>query len=389
MSDSVTISALEKAYTSLFNYCRAKDFRGFDPFDGLRSPLFKLLPFGSSKFVRLGFQQVIKRSGYDLRPALRIKPGENAKALALFALAETARYRTTGDEKHRRNASELIDRLDQHEIRDGDTLAFGYNFDWQSRAFFAPRGTPTIVPTAFAARAMLEYSDAFADEALVRKSEAICRFIVTKLKRIVDTDDELALSYKPDDDNIIYNASLLGAETLAEVGRITNNDRYIDLASRAATFVVNRQQQDGSWRYGEKAGWIDNFHTAYILESLYRIDPVANANAIRKGFDFWLNNLFLDDGTPRYFHDNTYPIDTHSSAAAIVTLSQLSDHDPRTVPLAEKIAAWTLGNMRDPRGFFYYQMRKSAIVKTDFIRWSQAWMAYALSRLIETKPEAG
>ena len=34
--------------------------------------------------------------------------------------------------------------------------AWGYNFDWQSRNFFAPRGTPTIVPTAFAARALIE-----------------------------------------------------------------------------------------------------------------------------------------------------------------------------------------------------------------------------------------
>ena len=33
---------------------------------------------------------------------------------------------------------------------------WGYNFDWQSRNFFAPRDTPTIVPTAFAARALIE-----------------------------------------------------------------------------------------------------------------------------------------------------------------------------------------------------------------------------------------
>jgi len=39
--------------------------------------------------------------------------------------------------------------------------AWGYNFDWQSRNFFAPRGTPTIVPTAFAARALIEATRAF------------------------------------------------------------------------------------------------------------------------------------------------------------------------------------------------------------------------------------
>ena len=39
--------------------------------------------------------------------------------------------------------------------------AWGYSFDWQGRAFFAPQGTPTIVPTAFAVRALLEAGEVF------------------------------------------------------------------------------------------------------------------------------------------------------------------------------------------------------------------------------------
>ncbi|MCV4615500.1 hypothetical protein OFM04_36925, partial [Escherichia coli] len=61
----------------------------------------------------------------------------------------------------RRNAGliyRLLDSLDELALygktADGRTTrSFGYNFDWQSRAFFAPKGTPTIVPTAFAAKA--------------------------------------------------------------------------------------------------------------------------------------------------------------------------------------------------------------------------------------------
>lgn len=385
MSSRPTKTSIENAYRSLFEYCRERDFLGYDPFDGLGSPLFKLLPFTNLKIARLGFQQVVKRSGKDLRPLLRIKPGENAKAIALFALGEISRFRTTRDGSNQTAALDLLARLENQAIRDGDTLAFGYNFDWQSRAFFAAKGTPTIVPTAFAARAFLEAYETFGDERFLDDLRGICRFIVTRLERPVDTPDELCFSYTPQDRSVIYNASLLAAETLAQVGRLTNNAEYTDFAHRAARFAVSRQQADGSWKYGDDAkfGWIDNFHTAYVLESLHRIDPDANRDAIRKGFDYWLGTFFLEDGAPRYFHNETYPLDIHSAAVAIVTLTELSDLDERAMPLADRVATWALENLRDESGFFYYQIRRAGVVKTPFIRWSQAWMAYALARLAE------
>jgi hypothetical protein len=39
--------------------------------------------------------------------------------------------------------------------------------------------------------------------------------------------------------------------------------------------------------------------------------------------------------------------------------------------------------MLDAQGFFYYQVRRDRTIKTPFMRWGQAWMAYAIARLIE------
>ncbi len=57
--------------------------------------------------------------------------------------------------------------------------------------------------------------------------------------------------------------------------------------------------------------------------------------------------------------------------------------DQGALEQAEKIALWALGNLRDGRGFFYYQRRRFYTVRTPHMRWSQAWMLYALSRLSE------
>jgi len=99
---------------------------------------------------------------------------------------------------------------------------------------------------------------------------------------------------------------------------------------------------------------------------------------------YWLDNFFLDDGTPKYYDKAVYPIDIHSAAVAIAALCELRQLDERMQPMAKKNAQWTIENMLDPQGYVYYQKRQNRVVKTPFMRWGQAWMAYALARLIES-----
>ena len=70
-------------------------------------------------------------------------------------------------------------------------------------------------------------------------------------------------------------------------------------------------------------------------------------------------------------------------ADAGTALVELRGHIPNTLMLAKQIAAWSLANLRDARGFFYYQKRRFFTVKIPYMRWSQAWMLYALSLLRE------
>jgi len=108
-------------------------------------------------------------------------------------------------------------------------------------------------------------------------------------------------------------------------------------------------------------------------------------NALRRGYDFWKESFFLDNGWPKYFPDRLYPADAHSAASAIVTLVELRGRIPGTMILAEKIAEWALDNLRDSRGYLDYQRRRFYMVRIPYMRWSEAWMAYALARLREGK----
>ena len=353
------------------------------------------MPLKSSRAARLIWTQLFKRSPINLRGLARVPVGKNAKGTALFALAALANFRRTRTKQAETAARALLDDLLAARLAGWSGAAWGYNFDWQGRAFFAPRGTPTVVPTAFAARALVEATRAFADDAYLQVARTACDFILNDLNRSEETNAEVCFSYSPLDQTRVFNASLLAAETLASVGTLTREDNLCDWAARAARYVVKHQREDGSWAYGADSyqSWSDNFHTAFILTSLSRImaSRVAYhdefAGATKRGYEFWRERFFLANGWPKYYHDRLYPADAHAAGAAIIALLELQAIDHGAPELAEKIAGWAVRTLRDPRGFFYYQRRRFYTVRTPYMRWSQAWMLYALARLMEVKSE--
>ncbi|MGI8567454.1 MAG: hypothetical protein ACR2LZ_13335, partial [Pyrinomonadaceae bacterium] len=191
----------------------------------------------------------------------------------------------------------------------------------------------------------------------------------------------------------VFNASLLAGEVLASVGALTGELHLIEWARRAARYVVRRQREDGSWAYGADGyqAWADNFHTAFVLFSLSRIiDNEETAGdefteALRRGYEFWRDRFFLTDGWPKYYPDNPYPADAHAAGASVVTMLKMKRIDSSAPERAARTARWATRTLQDERGFFYYQRRRFYSVQIPYMRWSQAWMLYALARLLEER----
>lgn len=373
-------AALER----LLDYCRNNDWQGYDPYDGLNSPLTRLLP--PSKYLRIAWIQFFKRSPLNLRALFGVKKGENPKGLSLFARALMLAYRATGDERFRNDTEELLERL--WALRSpgyGERMCWGYNFDWQSRAFFVPKATPSVVCTTFIAQAWLDHYQLFGVDSSLETARSSCDFVLEDLNRSEDGDN-FCFSYTPLDRSEVHNANLLGAELLARVGRITGEEKLKDAAMRSAGFTMKRQREDGSWPYGTAAnqGWIDSFHTGFNLICLNNIINDCGVNEWRghleRGFRYYDLHFFLADGTPKYYHNKLYPIDIHSAAQAIVTFARLQHLSADAPVKVRKITDWTLQHMWDDKGGYFYFQRTPAITnRVPYMRWSQAWMAYALA----------
>jgi rhamnogalacturonyl hydrolase YesR len=179
---------------------------------------------------------------------------------------------------------------------------------------------------------------------------------------------------------------MLGAGLLARVFGYTGETELADTARDAVRYVVKHQNEDGSWYYADTPvqRWIDSFHTGFVLDSLYvymqGTGDGAFEESLRSGLTFFLNNFFLENGIPKYFHNETYPIDIHSAAQGIVLLVRLAELDNHAGSILDKLVRWTVVHMQNRSGYFYYQKHKAYTIKIPYVRWSEAWMYYALSQ---------
>src|SRR5690349_2955316 len=124
-------SEVLQSFTQLEKYCRGEGYKGWDPYDGLNSKLFKAMPvLPKKRITRLAWIQFIKRMPLNLRPLLGIEKDFNPKGLALFI---SGYAQLSGLNEFRKEAIETIELLADKVISlrtpgySGN--CWGYNFD--------------------------------------------------------------------------------------------------------------------------------------------------------------------------------------------------------------------------------------------------------------------
>ncbi len=377
---------IEDAFLRLVKYVEEEGFYGYDPYDALNSPILSLLG-KPSKLFRIAFTQALRRSIINFRPLIAIGKSHTPKGMGLFLSSYINLYKIYKDESYLDNIEFLADWLINNYSNGYSGYCWGYNFDWQNRTFFAPKGTPNIVNTSFIGHALLDTFECLGLEKYLEVAQSACNFILQDLNTHCE-GDAACFSYTPLDNSKVYNANYLGASLLIRTYSYTKNEELLINANKAYEYGNKNQMQDGSWFYGssESQRWIDSFHTGYNIDALHCYEKSIGENKfgthIKKGLDFYIKNFFLDDGTPKYYHNSIYPIDIHCPAQALVTLSKLKDYDDRAISISEKVLNWTIKNMQDPKGFFYFRKGKLLTNKIPYMRWGQAWMLYGLSNLL-------
>ena len=360
---------------------------GSDPYDGLNSPWARAAGlFG--RWGRIAFLQLVRRSPRLLRPLALIPHSINPKGLALLAQAYLDLHLSRGDTGYLERAREHLEWLEHHASTAVGT-GWGYPFDWSARAFFVPRNTPSIVVTATVGKVFLEASQRMQEPRLLDVARNAAAFVGSGLNRS-ESEHGMCFSYTPLDQSRIYNASLLGASLLARVAAQGDpSGDLLELARRATRFVLARQNDDGSWCYGDAPfhRWIDGHHTGFILRDLGEIRAATGwpelDSPLDGGMKFYRERLLAPDGRPLFRVDRPWPADIHACAEAVLVLSDPNLRGASTDPLgrALEVVDWTVQNLQRPDGAFGYLKHPGRTDWTPHLRWGQAWMLHALARL--------
>jgi hypothetical protein len=379
---------LKTSTLKLLNYCRANDWEGYDPYDALNSRLFQFLPFLDSKLPRIAFTQVHKRVPFNLRPLLFIPKTQNPKAMGLFLMA-LLKLDRLGQLDQGELISTMIERLSALRSPGTSYYCWGYSFPWQTRSVLVPRGAPNLVCTIFVANALLDAYEDGREARCLNMAHSAAQYILDELYW-VESESAAGFSYPvPGMQLEIHNANFLASALLGRIHKHTGEEKFLEPALTVARHSASKQNDDGSWYYGElpKQRWIDNFHTGYNLGALRDLGQHVGTSEfdlhVHRGFTFYLQHFFTENGAPKYFHDRTYPIDIHSAAQSIITLLEFGYLNEASIELAYSVFDWAMDNMWDDRGYFYYRSFSIGKSKTSYMRWSQAWMLLALSTLLE------
>jgi rhamnogalacturonyl hydrolase YesR len=375
---------LEDSIGKLEAWVRAHDYKGYDPTEGLNSFL-RPLAFGN-QFAERVLLQIIWKSPFNLRPFVGIKPSDSSKGRGYMAWGYLLRHKTTQDATFKARAIVCLDWLIANKALGHVGYSWGNHFDFVTRSGINPAGSPIIVWSSLIGQAFLEAYEQTAQDRFLEVARGICTWIL-KLPR-EQTSSGLCLSYVPFAQFSIHNSNMLGAAMLARTWRHTKEDQLLEVARSAMQYSCHRQRDDGSWWYGEenKYHWIDNFHTGYNLNSLKRYLDSTGEEIYRlhfqSGLRYFKDTFIESNGVPRYYHNRTYPIDIQCAAQAIETLAFCSDEDPSCLELSRKVANWTLDNLQDPTGYFYYRQYPMIKAKIPYIHWGQATMYKGLATLL-------
>ena len=378
-----------KSIYRLSQWLEVHDYRGYDTFDGLNARFVRPFTFNSS-LLRTVLQQGVRRFPINLRPLLGVTREHSSKGMGFLARGFIRLNQATGDEVWNQKAEMALQWLLEHKLPGYTGACWGNHFDYQSRTFYLPKEVPTVVWTSLIGHAFVDAFEHFGRDEYLQTAVSACEHILHDLLAVPDKAG-VCIAYVPGKDSKVHNANTLGASLLIRVCKITGNDRYRALAESALAYTSHYQRDDGSWYYGEKENlrWVDNFHTGYVLDCFQHYehstgDPRFHESMMR-GYLYWKDTFFLSDGTPKYYNHKTLPIDIQCGSQAIDTLVLFREADPGSLELATKVAEWTIQNMQDRGGYFYYRRYSRHIVnKTPTLHWGQATMLCALAGLYQS-----
>lgn len=380
----------------LIRWLNVNGYSGWDIYDGLNSPITKKV---NNRYIRILLLQMNKYSPINCRPILKIEKGIDLKGTALIAQAYAKYYQITAENWCLEKLAYLIEYINDNSLYqdyDYHCWASHYYPYLSSDGTELNSGSPDIIGTSQAIIALSETYSITKDQSIKKILNSASNGLVHLFYQ--DNDNLPFFRYNLQESSkkaIIINASAQAVEALSHYLKVTDDNCIRAVCDNAIQTIIKLQNNDGSWRYSTdlfgKAQEIQlDFHQGYILDGMHAYLHLSGSSAdlvssIHSGSEYYISKQFRKGKMSYYRYPLPFPIDIHNQAQGVITFSKLLDLDRKYIQMAKEILLWTINNMQDKSGYFYYQKWPCFTNRIPYIRWGQAWMLLALSTYLSTQ----
>jgi len=326
---------------------------------------------------------------------------------AHYAMGFAFLYETTGTPVYLEKAIHFLNELKKSRCPDFREYCWGYPFDWVWRGGTIKQQTPLITTAPYVYEAFLQVHNVLGQENFERSTlnaqrstlnaqkelkqiiESIARHAAFDIKDFRTSEAASSCSYTPFDEGGVINAAAYRAFLLTSASLFFSNDDYWKVAERNLNFVLENQNEDGSWHYAVDGvrDFIDHFHTCFVMKALAKIHALTGSEAcleaLAKGVAYYLKNLFAEDGLPKPFSKaprlTVYRRELYDCAECINLCLLLRDRFPQLESTLETVVRGILKEWIKPDGSFRSRRLHFGWDNVPMHRWGQAQMFRSLA----------
>ena len=327
------------------------------------------------------------------------KPQRFPIADAHYAMGFAFLYSVTGEKRFYDRAVHFLRVLIATRSPGYDVYGWGYPFDWETRLGTMKAGTPLITTVPYAYEAFSQVYAIDGNEEWLRILESIAEHAVRDYHEVATSELARSCSYNPDPNEPcgVINASAYRAFLLTKANVDFKSARYREIAEGNLNFVLEQQNQDGSWFYSNDGtrDFVDHFHTCFVMKALAKIEATTGdvrcTAALERGIAYYLENLFDEEGYPKPFSRRprmtVYKRELYDYAECLNLCVLLQGRFPgldRTLERLSKVGEW-----QKQDGSFRARLLFLGWDNTPMHRWAQSQMFRSLSFLLAANSETG
>jgi hypothetical protein len=308
---------------------------------------------------------------------------------AHYAMGFGFLYEATENPVHLETAIHFLNELTTSRCPDFKEYCWGYPFDWVWRGGVVKQQTPLITTTPYIYEAFLQVFQLEPREEWKAIVESIAQHASFDIKDFRTSEAASSCSYSPFGEGGVINAAAYRAFLLTSASRVFSNGDNCRVAERNLNFVLETPNQDGSLDYAVDGvrDFVDHFHTCFVMKALAKIHALTGNEAcletLSKGVNYYLNNLFDEDGLPKPFSKaprlTVYKRELYDCAECINLCLLLRDRFLALEATLQKVVAHILESWVKRDGSFRSRKLHLGWDNIPMHRWGQAQMFRSLA----------